>query len=91
MNHHTPTAANFQRFCIKQNCTRVCSAGGKRSRRLHAPRDKLSGELSDWIMHIDSYLAQHKELYQVQKQLVNIRKAIAKLRDYLMTEREDKS
>ncbi len=52
------------------------------------PRDKLSDELSDWIMHIDSYLAQYKESYQVQKQLVDIREAIAKLRDFLMTEQE---
>ncbi len=52
------------------------------------PRDKLSDELSDWITAIDSYLAQYKESYEVQEQLVDIRKAIAKLRDFLMIEQE---
>ncbi len=52
------------------------------------PRDKLSDELSDWITAIDSYLAQYKESYDVQEQLVDIRRAIAKLRDFLMIEQE---
>ncbi len=52
------------------------------------PRDKLSDELSDWITAIDSYLAQYKESYEVQEQLVDIRRAIAKLRDFLMIEQE---
>ncbi len=52
------------------------------------PREKLSDALSEWIAQINDYLAQYKESYEVQTQLVEIRRAIETLRDFIMTEQE---
>ncbi len=50
------------------------------------PREKLSDGLSEWIAQINEYLAQYKDSYNVQRQLVEIRQAMEKLRDFLMTD-----
>lgn len=52
------------------------------------PREKLSDALSEWIAQVNDYLAQYRESFHVQTQLVEIRQAMEKLRDFLMTEQE---
>ncbi len=49
------------------------------------PREKLSDGLSEWMAQINEYLAQYKDSYNVQRQLVEIRQAMENLRDFLMT------